>query len=84
MALSPLDRVQPIVDAQGCASQRLQTFSEDCARLTMLTGTGSPEGLVTASVTRVYLDVSSGVGVGLYVKQYADVGGDRSKGWVMK
>lgn len=44
------------------------------------TGTGSPEGVVTASVGSMYTDVAGGAGTTLYVKE----SGSGNTGWVAK
>lgn len=44
------------------------------------TGTGSPEGVVTASVGSMYTDVAGGAGTTLYVKE----SGTGNTGWVAK
>lgn len=44
------------------------------------TGTGSPEGVVTASVGSMYTDVAGGSGTTLYVKE----SGSGNTGWVAK
>lgn len=47
-----------------------------------LTGTGSPEGVVTAPQFSFYIDSAGTTGSLLYIKVQPDIGGDRSQGWV--
>ena len=45
-----------------------------------LTGSGTPEGAVTASAGRWYVDTSAGSGTGIYYKE----SGDEDTGWVLR
>lgn len=83
MALSSLDRVQPVVDDKGRPTQRLQSFSEDVFNMRTLTGVGSPEGVIEAAITVQYMDTAGGVGTILYIKKLSNIGGDRTKGWIL-
>jgi hypothetical protein len=60
------------------AAYWLQLVSE----LDMYTGTGSPEGVVAAKQKRFYMDEAGAAGAVLYIKRDADVGGNRSLGWI--
>jgi len=51
--------------------------------LSILTGTGSPEGVVQARPTRLYMNTAGAAGSILYIKRDADIGGDRSQGWIL-
>lgn len=79
MALRPLTRNQPVVDDDGKPLQNLQVFSEQVAALAFLTGSGSPEGVVSARQLRQYMDTVTGQ---TYIKRVDDVGGDTTLGWV--
>ena len=79
MALNPLTRSQPVVDEQLRPLQTLQVFSEQVAALAFLTGSGSPEGVVSARQLRQYMDTATGQ---TYIKRVDDVGGDTTMGWV--
>lgn len=69
-----------VVDNLGRPAQLLQIFSEDVARLPPIIGSGSPEGIITASSGRLFL--SQGAHPGLYVKTVDEVGGDKTQGWL--
>lgn len=47
----------------------------------VLRGAGSPEGAITASVGRLYVDTAGGAGTVLYVKESGDA---TDTGWVAK
>ena len=78
MALNPLTRNQPVTDDKFRPLQNLQVFSEQCAALSFLSGTGSPEGVVSARKLRQYMDDATGQ---TYIKRVDDVGGDTTLGW---
>jgi hypothetical protein len=79
LAINPLTRNRPIVDEQLRPLQNLQVFSEQVAALAFLTGSGSPEGVVSARQLRQYMDTATGQ---TYIKRVDDVGGDTTLGWV--
>lgn len=77
--LNPLTRNQPVVDAEGKPLQNLQVFSEQVSALPFLSGTGSPEGVVSARKFRQYMEDVTGQ---TYIKRVDDIGGDTKMGWV--
>jgi hypothetical protein len=79
LALNPLTRNQPIVDEQFRPLQNLQVFSEQVAALAFLTGTGSPEGVVSARKLKQYMDEATGQ---TYIKRVDDIGGVTSSRWI--
>lgn len=48
----------------------------------LLIGIGSPEGVVEAQQGAEYMDEIGAPGAIKYIKQSADIGGDRTLGWV--
>ncbi|MES0327445.1 MAG: hypothetical protein ABUK13_04555 [Gammaproteobacteria bacterium] len=48
-----------------------------------LTGSGSPEGVVEAIITKRYMDTAGVAGAILYIKRDADIAGDKTQGWVL-
>lgn len=48
----------------------------------LLIDTGSPEGVVLSPQGVFYMDETGAAGSILYIKQVAEVLGDRTKGWV--
>lgn len=83
MQVNPLSRSIKVVDANGRPTQDLNLFSEAVAKLPVLTGIGSPEGVVEATQTRFYMDTSGSSGSILYIKREADIGGDKTQGWIL-
>lgn len=75
-----LDRNTPVVDKDFKPLQKLQMFGEQCAVLEILTGTGSPEGVVPAKMKRLYMESATGQ---LYAKRVNDIGGNTTTGWVL-
>lgn len=80
--LSPLNRSVAVVDDDKKPLQVLQLFAEEVCRLQTIIGTGSPEGVVEATVLREYMDLTGGAGAVKYIKRLADIGGNRKMGWV--
>lgn len=72
----------PIVDENGVMTDEFQRFIDAIARLDLLVGTGSPEGVIEATIGREYLDTTGAAGAVKYIKQLADIGGDRTQGWI--
>lgn len=77
--ISPLRRGIPITE-NGVMTLAFASWAQQITALGILTGAGSPEGVVEAGRKSLYLD-TSGV---LYIKRDADIGGDRKKGWIAK
>ena len=76
------DSAFPIVDSSGNMTLQFQRWIYDITRLDLIVGTGSPEGIIEANVGREYLDDAGAAGAIKFIKQLANIGGDRSKGWV--
>lgn len=71
-----------IVDDNGVMTDVFQSWVSEVTRLDLIVGTGSPEGVIEATVGRQYMDDAGATGSLLYMKKLADIGGDRSQGWV--
>ena len=84
MAISQLIGKNPFESNEdGKLPQRTLEWSRQVTNLQVLTGSGSPEGVVAAQITTFYMDTSGSAGSILYVKQLADIGGDVTKGWIL-
>lgn len=83
MNIIPPSFVDSVVDDDGVMTQRLRTWSQEVSGLAIIEGSGSPEGVVNASVTKMYMDTGGASGSVLYIKQLSDIGGDGTKGWVL-
>ena len=77
----PLDRTQPIVDEKGEMTARTLLWGEAVTRIAMAEGAGSPEGVLEARPTKLYMDTANG---DLYLKHLAAIANDRTKGWILK
>lgn len=73
------------VDEEGKIAQgRAQELMRDLVQLDILSGTGSPEGVIEAPVRRLYMDDGGTAGNILYIKRDDDDGaGDRTGGWIL-
>lgn len=74
-----LDRNNAVTDKDGKPLQKLSMFGEQCAALEILSGVGSPEGVLSAKMKRQYMEETTGQ---LYIKRVNDIGGDTTMGWV--
>jgi hypothetical protein len=83
LQLSPLTVADIVVDENGRALQKLRLFTEDTAKLPILVGTGSPEGVIEAKQTRLYMNDAGTTGTLIYIKQFDDIAGNRKMGWVL-
>lgn len=73
----------PVVDAQGRMTQTFRAWTQGVSRLQILSGSGSPEGVVNAQQTTLYMDTAGTAGAILYIKRDTDVGGDPKQGWIL-
>jgi len=71
-----------IVNEDGSMTEEFQRWVTQMTNLDLIVGTGSPEGVIAAVVGREYLDEAGAAGAVKYIKQLADIGGDRTQGWV--
>ena len=79
----PLDRAQQLLNGNGLLIPRAQIWTEKVSRLGIIEGIGSPEGVVSAQVTEEYMDTTGTAGNIKYIKRDADIGGDRTMGWIL-
>lgn len=70
-----------IVDENGFMTNQFNTFIIAISDLAIEEGAGSPEGVVAARTTKLYMDTTGAPGSILYIKQLSDIGGDVTKGW---
>lgn len=82
MIQPPFNFSMPILDDDK-ASQALQRWMRQVSLSIPLTGEGSPEGVVEALQFSLYLDVNGTTGTTQYRKMLPEIGGDRSRGWVL-
>ena len=80
--LIPLPYTTPIVDSNGVLTQQAQSFFETIANRALVIGSGSPDGIVSASKGAEYMDENGAPGAIKWIKKFNEVGGDASLGWV--
>ena len=78
-----LNVAQPIVENNGTMSQAFRQFTQDASLSIPIVGAGSPEGVIEAAQYSLYLDSSGGASAIQYRKMQPQIGGDRTKGWVL-
>ena len=81
LQLNPFSKQIPITDKNGIPSNRTVAFSEACALMQVVIGTGSPENVVSSPAPRFYIDLNGAVGSKLYIKPLDHIGGDTKQGW---
>ena len=74
---------QPIVDENGTMAQAFRQFTQDASLSIPIVGAGSPEAVIEAAQYSLYLDSSGGASAIQYRKMQPEIGGDRTKGWVL-
>ena len=75
-------RLQPFVDDKGKLALRSSEWINILNLFPPIQGTGSPEGVIEARVGQTFIDTSADISSGfLYMKQKADISGNRKKGW---
>lgn len=78
------DITQPIADPDtGIARSQFRIFTRQLFELGLFVGTGSPEGVVEAQQGAEYMDDTGTAGNIKYIKRDADIGGDRTQGWIL-
>ena len=74
---------QPIVEKNGTMSEPFRLWTNQVTGLQIMTGSGSPEGVVSASVTTLYMDTAGTASAILYIKREAAIGTDSTTGWIL-
>ena len=82
-----LSFVRPIIDADGTLTLQSRSYFlalDDAINLSIVaTGSGSPEGVLEALVTKQYMDTAGTAGAITYIKKLADIAGDKTMGWIL-
>jgi hypothetical protein len=71
------------ISREGVMEDEFQRWTEQVTQLDLLIGSGSPEGVIEATVGREYMDDTGTAGSIKYIKRDADIAGDRTKGWIL-
>lgn len=72
-----------IVTDSGDARQDMFLWMNTLSAQALTVGTGSPEGIVEAGQGGEYMDDAGTTGNIKYIKRDADIGGDKSQGWIL-
>jgi|TARA_R110000744_G_scaffold16240_1_gene44863 hypothetical protein len=84
MSIAQLPTNVPLVDSEGKVKRgRAQQLLRELVQLNILTGSGSPEGVIQAKITTLYMNTAGTAGSILYIKKLADISGDISQGWIL-
>lgn len=87
-----LDMASPLVDitvpgsqvkGHGFVREQFRQFLLQVQERGLLIGTGSPEGVIEAEQGVEYMDDAGTAGAIKYIKRDANVGGDKSLGWIL-
>lgn len=78
-----LNAALPIVFENGTMQAAFQNQMLTLGRLIPIVGTGSPEGVVTATQYSLYIDSAGVAGAIEYRKMLTDIGGDVTQGWLL-
>ena len=70
-----------IVNPDGTMTDQFRAWCQAITRLDIIIGSGSPEGVVSAGVGRLYLDKDAAAGSVLYVKRDSALSLDPKDGW---
>ena len=81
--VAPLNPAAAQVDVDGRMTDRFRLWAQPLTNQSLIVGTGSPEGVIGALQTAVYMDDAGTAGNILYIKRDSDVLGDTTKGWVL-
>ena len=78
-----IDPTKPIIQENRVMEFQFRTFVLEVQQRGLIIGTGSPEGVVEANQGQEYMDDTGTAGNIKYIKKFADVGGDRTLGWIL-
>ena len=83
MIIVPPDATRAIVKKDGTMHDAFRSFTNQVALLGIIIGTGSPEGVIEALQGQEYMDDAGTASAIKYIKRDADIGGDKSQGWIL-
>ena len=85
--ITDLTTFRPLVEEDGSGSFDLRDWAKNITDEVnfqeIATGTGSPETVLSAEVTKLYMDDAGTAGNILYIKKLADIAGDDTQGWIL-
>lgn len=77
----PIDSSFPIIQESLLPVDFFRLWILQVTEGSLLIGSGAPETVIEAQQGKFYMDEDGSTGNVLYVKQKADITGDRTKGW---
>ncbi len=77
------DPNKPLVDERGGQSEQMRVWTRLITNQALIIGTGNPEGVVEAEQGASYMDDTGTAGNIKYIKRDADIGGDKTQGWIL-
>ena len=83
VSITPPDANRTILNEDGTMEQSFRSWTGNVTRLALITGTGSPEGVVPALQGSQYMDDAGTTGAIKYIKRDDNIGGDTSQGWIL-
>ena len=84
LTVTKLNASAPLVDPNtGLPMNQFRIFLLQVQERGLIIGTGSPEGVVEAEQGQEYMDDAGTAGNIKYIKRDANVGGDKSLGWIL-
>lgn len=81
--ITPPNQGQPITDVAGNMTQVFRAWTQAVSRLEVLSGSGSPEGIISAPTKTLYMDTAGTAGSILYIKRDTAIAGDPTQGWIL-
>jgi len=82
--VSRINFSRPAINSLGVLSLAMKRWIQSITNQAVITGSGTPEGVVKAPQFSSYKDVdATTTGTILYSKQLAQIGGNTSMGWVL-
>ena len=82
-SITPPDANRSILNDDGTMEQSFRSWTYNVTRLSLIIGTGSPEGVVSALQGSQYMDDAGTAGAIKYIKRDDNIGGDTSQGWIL-
>ena len=83
VSITPPDANRTILNEDGTMEQSFRSWAYAVTRLSLIIGTGSPEGVVSALQGSQYMNDAGTAGAIKYIKRDDNIGGDTSQGWIL-
>lgn len=78
-----IDTTYPVIDPMGgYVTDQFRLFILQVTERGLLIGDGSPVGVVSAQQGVEYMDENGIAGAVKWIKQKADIAGDKTQGWI--